>query len=155
MEQAEQAETVEEPNNIDIESVTKEHPKTTTKLSKSIKQSQTITQQSKTIKKYIIKEYRESKAIDYHLKLEILRRHNNLPQNCSQFYEIKILGFKEVDGQLELKRSCIKNKLFEITKEFKDFKIQQNLKVEFKNNEKGLEETIFFRSMDGFIQRSV
>ena len=35
------------------------------------------------------------------------------------------------DEQLKRIRACIKNKLFELTKEFKYFKCQQNLRIEF------------------------
>ena len=35
------------------------------------------------------------------------------------------------DKQLNLTRSSVKNKLFEITKEFKDFKFQQSLGIEY------------------------
>ena len=61
-----------------------------------------------------------------------MRRHNNLPQNCSQLYEIKILNFKEFDEQLELTWPRIKNKLFETTKKVKEFKFEHNLRLEFK-----------------------
>ena len=37
----------------------------------------------------------------------------------------------EFDEQLKRIRACIKNKLFELTKEFKYFKCQQNLRIEF------------------------
>ena len=38
---------------------------------------------------------------------------------------------KKNDQQLNLKRSFIKNKSFETTKEFKELKFQQNLRIEF------------------------
>ena len=37
-------------------------------------------------------------------------------------YEIKVLNSKKYEEQLSLTRSSIKNKLFEITEEFKEFK---------------------------------
>ena len=48
-----------------------------------------------------------------------------------QLYEIKIVSSKDNDKQLNFIRSSIKNKLFKITKEFKGFKFQQNLRMEF------------------------
>ena len=39
------------------------------------------------------------------------------------------------DDHLNLTRFSIKNKLFEITKEFKEFKFQQNLGIEFSKND--------------------
>ena len=72
----------------------------------------------------------------------IVRRHNNLSQNCSQLYEIKILNFKEFDEQLELTWPRMKNELFETTKKVKEFKFEHNLRLEFKQ-EGVLNETIF------------
>ena len=51
-----QPETVENPNIFDIESVTIDHPKTTTKLSKPLKRPKIITENSK----HKIKDYRET-----------------------------------------------------------------------------------------------
>ena len=52
-----------------------------------------------------------------------------LPKKCSQRYEIKIVSSKKCDEQLNLARP-IKNKFFEITKKYKEFKFQQNLQIE-------------------------
>ena len=71
------------------------------------------------------------KATGCQEKLEIVRRHDNLLQNCSQLSETKILNSQEFDEQLDLTRSCIKSILFEINKKSKDFKFQQNMEVEF------------------------
>ena len=60
-----------------------------------------------------------------------------------QLYEIEILHSKKYDEQLNLTRSYIINKLFEITKEFKESELQQNLLVEFSKDGKVLKETIF------------
>ena len=49
-----------------------------------------------------------------------------LPKKCSH-YEIKILNSKKYNEQLNLTRSSIKKKLFEITKENKESKFQQDL----------------------------
>ena len=84
-------------NIVDIEWVNREHPKATSKLSNPIKQL---------YNKYKIKDYWESKAIYCEQKLEIIKRHNYLPQNCSQLYEIKIFNFKEQD--LVLKANYLK-----------------------------------------------
>ena len=45
-----------------------------------------------------------------------------IPKNCSQCYEIKISNSGKYDEQINLTISSIKNKLFEITKEFKEFR---------------------------------
>ena len=126
-----------------MKSITIEHPKTVTKLFKPIKQPQVITQQQETVKKYKVKDYRKTKTTGCQQELEIARRHDNLPQNCSQLYEIKIPNFKHPDEQLKLTRLCIKNEFFEITKEFKDFKFKQNLRLEFEKEEKVLKEIMF------------
>ena len=60
------------------------------------------------------KDYRDAKN-DCQQQVELLRAHNNLPKHCLQLYEIKILNSKDHDEQLNLKKSCIKRKLFEIT----------------------------------------
>ena len=70
--------------------------------------------------KYKLKDDRESKA-NCNQQLELIRRHNNQPQNCLQLYEIKILISKKYDQQLNFTRSYIKNKLHEISKEFREF----------------------------------
>ena len=73
----------------------------------------------------------QSKATDCKQKLEIVGIYDNLPLNCLQPYGIKIRVFKEHDKQLKLTRPFIENKFFEIAKEFKDFKLQQFLRIEF------------------------
>ena len=40
-------------------------------------------------------------------------------------------------------KSCIKNKLFEISGEFREFKFQQNLRTEFTKNDKAFKNQIF------------
>ena len=45
-------------------------------------------------------------------------------------------NFKDRDKQFKLKKSFIKDKLYEITKGFKEFMFQQNLQVEFSKDEK-------------------
>ena len=55
-------------------------------------------------------------------------KRNILPKKCSQLHEIKIVNSKNYDEELNLTRSSIKNKLFEITKEIKEFKFQENLR---------------------------
>lgn len=55
-------------------------------------------------------------------KLEIVRRNDDLLQNCSQLYEIKTLN-------LNILKRFYQNELSQITKEFKDFKYQQNLRL--------------------------
>ena len=59
------------------------------------------------------------KATGCQEKLEIVRRHDNLLQNCSQLSETKILNSQEFDEQLDLTRSCIKSILSEINKNLK------------------------------------
>ena len=59
------------------------------------------------------------------LQLDLIKRYI-LPKKCSQLYEIKIVNSKKYDEQLNHTRS-IKNKWTEITKEFKEIRIQQNL----------------------------
>ena len=61
--------------------------------------------------------YTGSKTVDGTLQLDVIKR-NNLPKNCSQCYETKILDSNKYDEQLNLTRSSIKIELFEITKEF-------------------------------------
>ena len=46
-------------------------------------------------------------------------------------------------SSFELTRTYIKNKLFEKDKEFKEFKFQQNLKIELTKDEKVFKETKF------------
>ena len=48
--------------------------------------------------------------------------------------ETKIANSKKYHGRSKLSRSSFKNKLFEVTKEFKEFKLQQNLRIEFTKN---------------------
>ena len=52
-----------------------------------------------------------------------------LPKIFSQHFEINVENFKKYDEQLNLTRSSIKNRSLEITKEFKEFKFHQNLRV--------------------------
>lgn len=47
------------------------------------------------------------------------------------------------DGQLSLTRSYIKNKLFEINKELKEYEFQQNLQIEFTKNDEVFINQIF------------
>ena len=123
-------ETVKDPNKFDIESVTIGHPKTVTKLSKPIKQPKIITQQPNKIKLYT-----ES-------KLDLIKRHF-LSKKCSQRYEIETVNFKNYDEQLNLTRSSIKNKLFEISKKLKELKFQQNLQIELTKNDEVFKDKIF------------
>ena len=44
---------------------------------------------------------------------------------------MKILDSKKYDEQLNLTKFSIKNQLFEITKEFKEFNFQQSVRIEF------------------------
>ena len=46
-----------------------------------------------------------------------------------------MLKSKMYDEQLQLTRCSIENKLFEIAKEFKEFKCQQHLRIEFTKND--------------------
>ena len=73
--------------------------------------------------KHQMKYYKKSKAINFKQELERFRRYGNLPQSCSQLNKIKIRNLREFDKQFNLARLCIKNKLFEITQEFKHFKL--------------------------------
>ena len=66
--------------------------------------------------------------------VRIVKRHV-FPKKSSQHHEIKILNSKRYDEQLNLAISSIKNKLFETTKEFKEFKFHQNLAIEFTRND--------------------
>ena len=49
---------------------------------------------------------------------------------------MKILNCEKYDDQINFTKSSIKNKLFEITKEFKEFNYQHNLWIEFTKNVK-------------------
>ena len=137
-------EAVENPNIFDEVSVTIEHPWTATKLARPRKHSKIITGKLK----YKIKD-RQTKS-DCKQQLELIRRHNNLLKNCSQLYGIKTLHSKPHDEQLNLTRSCIKNKLFEITKELKELKFQQNIQVEFLKDDKVVKEMIFVGPLHWF-----
>ena len=68
------------------------------------------------------------------LQLDVIKRHI-LPKKYSQRYEMKIFNSKKCEEQLNLTRSSIKNIFFEITKEFKEFKFRQNLRIEFTKND--------------------
>ena len=72
-------ETVEKSNILDIESVTIEHPKTVTKLSKP----KIITQQPNKIKIFT-----KSEATDLTLQLDIIKRHI-LPKNVQNVMKLK------------------------------------------------------------------
>ena len=50
---------------------------------------------------------------------------------------------KKYDEQLKLAISCIKNKLSKTSKEFKEFKFQQNLRIEFTKNDKDFKNKYF------------
>ena len=100
-----------------------------------------------------MKHHREPKATHCEQKLEIIRRYNNLPKNCSQLYEIKIVNFKECDEQLKPERHSIKNKLFEIAKELQDLKFQQNLRMKFKKEEEFFIKIIFLNPW--FVKKSI
>ena len=50
---------------------------------------------------------------------------------------------KKYAEQLKLAISCIKNKLSKTSKEFKEFKFQQNLRIEFTKNDKDFKNKIF------------
>ena len=106
------------------------HRKTVTKLSKPIKQPIIITQQPNKIKVYT-----ESKAADGMLQLRHI-----LTKNAHNIIQLKLEILKSMMGSL---RTSIKNKLFEITKEFKEFKFQQSLRIEFTKNDKVFENKIF------------
>ena len=83
-----------------------------------------ITQQPKKIKNY-----KESKAADCTLQLDTINRHILLKQR-SQCNGIKILNSKKYDTSLlNLTRSSIKNKLFEISEEIREFKFQHHLPI--------------------------
>ena len=58
-------------------------------------------------------------------------------------YEIKVLNSKKYEEQLSLTRSSIKNKLFQITEEFKEFKFQQNLRIKLTKNDYIFQNKIF------------
>ena len=70
--------------------------------------------------------YTKPKVTDHILQLDLIKR-NIFLKKCSQCDETKILTSKNYDEQLNLTRSSIQNKLFEITEEFKAFIFQQNL----------------------------
>ena len=63
----------------------------------------------------------------------MIKRHT-VPPKCSQRFEIKIINSKEYDWQLNLTKSSIENQLLEITKKFKAFNFQQNLRIIFTKN---------------------
>ena len=63
----------------------------------------------------------------------IIERHI-LPKNVHNVIKL-FLNYKRHDEQLKLTRSSIKNKLFEISEEFREFKFQQNLRIEFTKND--------------------
>ena len=69
---------------MEIKSVTIEHPKTATKLSRFIKKSKIINEQPEKTKVY-----KGSNAADHTLKLDIIKR-TIFPKKCSKHYEIKI-----------------------------------------------------------------
>ena len=56
---------------------------------------------------------------------------------------IKIKNSKIHDQQLKLTRTSIKNKLFEISKEFKDFKLKQYVRTEFTEKDGVFKNKIF------------
>ena len=66
-----------------------------------------------------------------------------LPRICSQHCKIEIVNFKKYDEQLNLTWSSIKDKLFKITKECKEFKFEQNLQVEFTKNDEVFKGKVF------------
>ena len=70
-------ETTEKSSIFDVEVVTKEHSKTSTKLSKFIKKTKIITQQPKKTKFY-----KKSKAPDLTLQLYVIKIHI-LSKKCS------------------------------------------------------------------------
>ena len=94
--------------------------------------------------------YTKSKAADHTLQLDLIKR-NILPKKCSQCDETKILTSKKYDEQLNLTRSSIQNKLFEITEEFKEFIFQQNLQIELTKKMKFLK--IKNSETNGLIQK--
>ena len=63
-----------------------------------------------------------------HYNQVLLKKHNR-PKKYSQRYENKIVTSKKYDEHGNVTRSSIKNKLFEISKEFKEFKFQQNSQI--------------------------
>ena len=95
---------MEKQSIFDLESVTLEYPETVTKLSKL----NIITQKPNKIRIYT-----ESKASDHALQLDIVKTYF-LPKNSSQSYEIKISSSEKYDEQLNLARSSIKNKFFDL-----------------------------------------
>ena len=72
------------------------------------------------------------------LQLGIIKE-NILRKNFSPRYEIKILN-----QQLNLTlQDRLLKELFEITKEYKEFKFQQNLQIEFSKNNEVFKNKIF------------
>ena len=133
---SQEAKTVKKKKKFGIKSITIEHPKTVTKLLKLRIQQILITHPNK------IKVYADSKEADRTLQLDLIKKHN-LPKKCFQQYEIKITVSKKHDEQLNLTRSSNKNKLFAISEEFRAFKFQQNLRIQFTKNDKVFKNKIF------------
>ena len=59
-----------------------------------------------------IKDYSPSRASGCKKQVELNGRHKIFSKSSSQLDKIKILHFIEYDEQLNLKRFCIKNKLY-------------------------------------------
>ena len=89
---------------------------------KLIKQSKVITHQPNKIKTYT-----EWEPADRKLQLDLIKIYILPPKNVHSVIKLKLVSPKKHDEHLSITRSSLKNKLFGITEEFKEFKFQQNL----------------------------
>ena len=91
----------------------------------------------------------KQKIIESHEQLIVIKNQklfeNDFPKSFPELYEIKTLNFKKYDDHLKHVSPCIKNRLFEITNEFKDFKFpKKQLRIYLKKKKEILMQTYGF-----------
>ena len=88
-------------------------------VNKAQKSTQNCVSQTKQIKVYT-----ETKTSDGTLEFYLIKRLSKNRQNVTNV-RLKIVNFKKYNDELNLPRSSNRSKLFEITEEFKEFKLQK------------------------------
>ena len=129
-----QPKAFEHPNTADIKLVTIEHPNTSRKLSKTIRQTEKVSQVSSANKNSDNPLYSETKKTEKFLNknnVKITKRSHAFKGYASS-YNVKILNSFNPELQLKDTESAIENKLKDLLSELKYFKFVTTLDLEFR-----------------------
>ena len=132
-----QPKSLENSNIVDIKLVTIQHPKTSCKLSKAIRQAEKISQVSGDGKYSDSPLYIETKKSENFLNeknVKVTKRSHAFTSYASS-YNVEILNFFNSKLQFKGPESAIKNKLTDLLSKFKSLKFLTTPVLEFKKIE--------------------